>query len=51
VKWILIATFFLSACANKDWYIHVRAKAAMEVTIGRGRSHTVQKIAVEDEAQ
>jgi len=53
VKWILIATMILTGCANKDWYIHLRAKPEIPVdfTVGRGSAHTVQKVTTEDDAQ
>jgi hypothetical protein len=42
----------LGGCANKDWYIHLRAKPEMpvDVTIGRGKAQTVQKVTVEDDS-
>ena len=43
----------LSGCANKDWYIHLRAKPEIPVdlTVGRGKAQTVEKISVEDNAE
>ena len=52
MKWLsLLFLAILSAgCANKDWYIHLRAKPEIPVdlTVGRGKSETVQKVTMED---
>ena len=42
-----------SGCATKDWYVHLKAHPEIPVdfTLGRGSSHTVQKVTTEDNAQ
>ena len=47
---ILTMILMTSCCGTKDWYIHLRGKieVPVDVTIGRGESHTVQKISTED---
>ena len=41
---------WLTGCANKDWYIHLKAKPEMplELKVGRGSSTTVHKVVDED---
>ena len=47
---ILVIVASLSGCANRDWYLHLRARPELPVdlTIGRGSAHTVQKVTTED---
>ena len=52
-QWLLFLLLPLVGCANKDWYIHLKARVEMpvEVTIGRGNTSTVQKVTEEDNYQ